>query len=185
MAAPLRGIFFLIQRNFFACDPRVRLAPRDLIEDHLSRVKTVLPNGLCRSKSRLAKASREITKAVVGSLDTRVFRGLEKLNRAFKYNRFLNQRTYLTRAGSRALDALDRILLAYVFGPRPAFRARRLRLFKQGYFTEVNAAESNFGRAGGALLGRVCIACEATPLAWLINNGTLCEPLVGIFESVG
>jgi hypothetical protein len=121
----------------------------------------------------------------VGSLDTRVFRGLEKLNRAFKYNGFLNQRTYLTRAGSRALDALDRILLAYVFGPRPAFRARRLRLLKQGYFTEVNGAESNFGRAGGALLGRVCIACEATPLAWLINNGTLCEPLVGIFESVG
>jgi len=71
-------------------------------------------------------------------------------------------------------------LLAFVFRARPAFRARRLRLFKLGYFTEVNAAESNFGRAGGTLLGRICIACEATPLAWLINNGTLCKPLVGI-----
>jgi len=67
-----------------------------------------------------------------------------------------------------------------VFRARPAFRARRLRLFKQGCFNEVNAAESNFGHAGGALLGRVWIAREATPLAWLINNGTLCKPLVGI-----
>src|ERR1700730_19396087 len=148
MAAPLRGIFFLIQRNFFACDPRVRLAPRVLIEDHLSRVKTVLPNGLCRSKSRFAKASREITKAVVGSLDTRVSRGLEKLNRAFKYNRFLNQRTYLTRAGSRPLDALDRILLASMFCWRSALRARRSRLNKQLLVHRSERGQKHFWRRG-------------------------------------
>jgi hypothetical protein len=78
MAAPLRGIFFLIQRNFFASDPRVQLAPRDLLEDRLPRVKSILPSRLCRSKSRLAKASREVAKAVAGSLDAGVFRGLEK-----------------------------------------------------------------------------------------------------------
>jgi len=78
MAAPLRGIFFFIQRNFFAADPWLQVAPRDLHEDRLQRVKSLLPNRLCRSKSRLAKASREITKAVVRSLDAGVFRGLEK-----------------------------------------------------------------------------------------------------------
>jgi len=129
MAAPLRVIFFFIQRNFFSSDPRVQLAPRDLLEDRLSRAKSILPN---RSRSRLAIASREITKAVVGSLDARVSRDLEKWNRAFKYNRFLNRRTYLTRAVSRPLDALDRILLASTFRSRPAFRARRSSLSKQG-----------------------------------------------------
>jgi hypothetical protein len=78
MAAPLRGIFFLIQRNFFASDPCVQLAPRDLLEDGAPRVKSILPNCFCQSKSRLAKASREIAKAVVRSLDAGLFRGLEK-----------------------------------------------------------------------------------------------------------
>jgi hypothetical protein len=78
MAAPLRVIFFFIQQNFFASDPRVQLPPRDLREDRSPRVKSIPPNRLCRSKSRLAKASREISKAVVRSLDADVFRVLEK-----------------------------------------------------------------------------------------------------------
>jgi hypothetical protein len=78
MAVPSRAVFFFFQRNFFASDPRVHLAPRDLLEDRLSRVKSILPNRLCRSKSRLAKASQEITKAVVRRLDSGVLRGLEK-----------------------------------------------------------------------------------------------------------
>jgi hypothetical protein len=73
MAAPLRVIFFFIQRIFFSSDPRVQLAPREFLEDRLSRVKSILPNRLCRSRSRLAKASREITQAVVRRLDARVF----------------------------------------------------------------------------------------------------------------
>jgi hypothetical protein len=52
----------------------------------------------------------------------------------------------------------------------------------RSYFIEVNAAESIFGRAGGALFALICVACEATPLAQLINNGTLCKPLVGILN---
>jgi hypothetical protein len=68
----------LIQQIFFAFEPRVQLAPRDFLEDRLPRVKSILPNRLCRSKSRLAKAPREIVKAVARSLDTGVFRGIEK-----------------------------------------------------------------------------------------------------------
>jgi hypothetical protein len=75
---PLRAVFFFIQRNFFASDPRVHLAPRDLLEYRLPRVTSILPNRLYQSKSRLAKASREITKAVVRILDAGVFRDLEK-----------------------------------------------------------------------------------------------------------
>jgi hypothetical protein len=78
MAAPLRVIFFFIQRNFFASDPRVQLPPRNLLEDRSPRVKKIPPNRLCRSKSRLAKASREIAKTVARSLDAGMFRGLEK-----------------------------------------------------------------------------------------------------------
>ena len=78
MAAAFPTAFFFIQQIFFASDPRVQLAPRDLLEDRLPRVKSILPNRLCRSKSRLAKASREITKAAARSLDAGVLRGLEK-----------------------------------------------------------------------------------------------------------
>jgi hypothetical protein len=78
LAAPFPTVFFLIQRIFFASDPRVQLAPRDLLEEGAPRVKSILPNRLCRSKSRLAKASREIAKTVARSLDAGVFRGLEK-----------------------------------------------------------------------------------------------------------
>jgi hypothetical protein len=78
LAAAFRAAFFFIQQIFFASDPRIQLAPRDLHDDRLQRVKSILPNRLCRSKSRLANASREITKAVVRSLDAGVFRGLEK-----------------------------------------------------------------------------------------------------------
>src|SRR4029077_5213489 len=79
-----------------------------------------------------AKASREITKAVVRSLDARVSQDHEKWNRAFKYNRFSNRRTDLTRAVSHPWDALDLILLASMFRSQPAFRARRSSLSKQG-----------------------------------------------------
>jgi hypothetical protein len=72
MAAAFLTAFFFIQQIFFAADPCLQLAPRDLHEDRLPRVKSVLPNGLCRSKSRLAKALREIAKAVVRSLDAGV-----------------------------------------------------------------------------------------------------------------
>jgi len=78
MAAAFPTAFFFVQRNFFASGPRFQLAPRDLLEDRLPRVKSILPNRFCRSKPRLAKASREITKAVAGSLDACPFRGLEK-----------------------------------------------------------------------------------------------------------
>jgi hypothetical protein len=78
LAAAFPTAFFLIQQFFFAFDPRVQLAPRDLLEDRLPRVKSIQPNRLCKSKSRLAKSPREIAKAVAGSLDARVFRGLEK-----------------------------------------------------------------------------------------------------------
>jgi hypothetical protein len=78
LAAAFPTAFFLIQQFFFAFDPCVQLAPRDLLEDRLPRVKSIQPNRLCKSKSRLAKAPREIAKAVAGSLDARVFRGLEK-----------------------------------------------------------------------------------------------------------
>jgi hypothetical protein len=47
-----------------------------------------------------------------------------------------------------------------VFRARPAFRARRLSLFKQGYFIEVNAAESNFGRAGGTYWGAFALLAK-------------------------
>jgi hypothetical protein len=60
-----------------------------------------------------------------------------------------------------------------------AVRARRLRLIIEAHFIEGNAAESIVGRAGGALFALICVAREATPLARLINNGTLCKPLVG------
>jgi hypothetical protein len=78
LAAAFPAAFFLIQQIFFAFDPRVQLAPRDLLEDCLPRVKSILPNRLCRSKSRPAKAPREIAKAVARSLDAGVFRGFEK-----------------------------------------------------------------------------------------------------------
>jgi hypothetical protein len=78
MAAPFLTTFFFIQRNFFAADPWLQLAPRDLLEDGAPKVKPILPNRLCRSKSRLAKASREIAKTVARSLDAGVCRGLEK-----------------------------------------------------------------------------------------------------------
>jgi hypothetical protein len=78
LAAAFPTAFFLIQQFFFAFDPRVQLAPRDLLEDRLPRVKSIQPNRLCKLKSRLAKAPREIVKAVARSLDARVFRGLEK-----------------------------------------------------------------------------------------------------------
>jgi hypothetical protein len=71
-------IFFFIQRNFFARDPWLQLAPRDLLEGRLPQLKSILPNRLCRSKSRLAKAPREIATAVARSLDAGVFRSLEK-----------------------------------------------------------------------------------------------------------
>jgi hypothetical protein len=78
LAAAFPTAFFFIQQIFFAFDPRVQLPPRDLLEDGLPRVKSILPNRLCRSKSRLPKAPREIAKAVARSLDAGVFRGIEK-----------------------------------------------------------------------------------------------------------
>jgi len=70
--------FSFIQQIFFAADPWLKLTLRDLLEDRLPQVTLVLPNRLCRSKSRLAKPTREITKAVVRSLDAGVFRGVEQ-----------------------------------------------------------------------------------------------------------
>jgi hypothetical protein len=78
MVAAFPTAFFFNQQIFFAADPWLQMAPRDLLEDRLPRVKLVLPNRLFRSKSRLAKPTREITKAVVRSLDARVFPGVEK-----------------------------------------------------------------------------------------------------------
>jgi hypothetical protein len=78
MAAAFPTAFFFIQQIFFAADPWLKLAPSDLLEDRLPQVTLVLPNRLWRSKSRLAKPTREIAKAVLRSLDARVFRGLEK-----------------------------------------------------------------------------------------------------------
>jgi hypothetical protein len=78
MAAAFPTEFFFIQQIFFASDPRVQLATRDLPEVRLPRVETILPNRLRRSKSRLAKASRETTKTAARTLDAGVLRGLEK-----------------------------------------------------------------------------------------------------------
>jgi hypothetical protein len=73
LATAFPTTFFFIQRNFFASDPRAQMAPRDWLEDRVSRVKSILPNRLRRSKSRLANASREIAKAGLRSRDAGVF----------------------------------------------------------------------------------------------------------------
>jgi hypothetical protein len=78
VAAAFPTAFFLIQQFFFAFDPRVQLAPRDLLEDRLPRVKSIQPNRLCKPKSRLARAPREVAKEVARSLDAGMFRCLEK-----------------------------------------------------------------------------------------------------------
>jgi hypothetical protein len=41
-------------------------------------------------------------------------------------------------------------------------------------------AHKHSGHATGALFPRICSPCEATPLAWLINSGTLCKPIVDV-----
>jgi hypothetical protein len=40
--------------------------------------------------------------------------------------------------------------------------------------------EAFLERGAYPLFALVCVAYEATPLAWPINNATLCKPLVGI-----
>src|SRR5947209_13495067 len=121
MAAQLRIIFFFIQRIFFSSGPRVQLAPRDLHEDRLSRVKIdpskpFVPIEItpCERIARNYESSYEKPRCA------RVPRP-RKQNRAFKYNRFLNLRMYVTRARSGPLDALDRILLASMFRSQRPF----------------------------------------------------------------
>jgi hypothetical protein len=51
---------------------------------------------------------------------------------------------------------------------------------RAAYPAKANAFRSIFGRLAGMLLALICVAYEATPLARLINNATLCTPRAGI-----
>ncbi|HUI22090.1 MAG TPA: hypothetical protein VLZ74_13730 [Methylocella sp.] len=51
---------------------------------------------------------------------------------------------------------------------------------KATHVAETNASRSILACRVDTLLALICVACEATPLARLINSATLCELLVGI-----
>ncbi len=148
MAAAFPTAFFFFQRNFFCVGSTrsigaARFPRRPLAAREIDPSKPLIPVEIAPCESIASNYEGSCESPRRGRV-----RNLKKWNRAFKYNRFLNQRTYLTGAGSRPLDALDCVLLASMFRSRPAFRARRLRLNKQWLFHRGERGRKHFWTRG-------------------------------------